>query len=427
MAIGVFGLAAGLTFACSTFATDEAPATPGGDAADPDAGLALDSSPPTDTQRPDAMPSRCIGFDVDAATQPPSNVCGGLSKNLAGDPNNCGLCGHVCLDVPICQGGLCQPFSFIAGGAGAAIDLGRVDDTDIYWVDRGRNPNAVFRAPRAQASSESTAALLAEVSPTEPVSSGVYNALIADRIYVKTYFNLYQAPLDGGALTVFSTVAPVTGATPLAASGGHVFQTAPESGDFVDYAKSDGNLITKQTGIGGAYDLAVTPDGRYAFVIGRSAVDAGTVDGSAVTRGALYRYTIATHDMTLVATIDAMSGGGSVLAADDDSVYFPEGLAGSILQLAVDAPLGTVPTVLSKGDGRRVSYITTDDNRVYWFSSKDPPSFYYWDLLSVDKCGGADRLHLPAHATGSFLPRGLLVQGPHIYLGSGDTAYRIAK
>jgi hypothetical protein len=426
VAIGVFGLAAGLTFACSTFATDDASATAGADAADEDAGLALDSSPPSDAP-PEAMPSRCIGFDVDAATQPPSDVCSGLSKNLAGDPNNCGLCGHVCLDVPICVGSMCQPFSYVAGGAGASIELASIDDTNIYWVDRGRTPNAVFRAPRAQASSESTAALLAEVSPTEPVTPAAYNALIADRIYVKTYSNLYQAPLDGGALTSFSTVSPASGATPLAASGDHLFQTAPERGDFVDYARSDGTLITKQTGIGGAYDLAVTPDGRYAFVIGRSAVDAGMVDGSVVTRGALYRYTIATHDMTLVAAIDAMGAGGSVLAADDEYVYFPEGLAGSILQLAVDAPLGTVPAVLSKGDGRRVSYITTDDTRVYWFSSKEPPNFYYWDLLSVDKCGGADRLHLQAHGVGSFLPHGLLVQGPHIYVASADTAYRIAK
>lgn len=427
MAIGVFGLAAGLTFACGTFASDEAPATPSADAGDGDVNLAPDSSAPSDAQLPDAMPSRCTGFDVDAAAQPASNVCGGLSKNLAGDPNNCGLCGHVCLDVPVCVGGLCQPFSFVTGDAGVSISLARVDDTDIYWVDTGRNPNAVFRATHAQASSESTAALLAEVPPAEPVSTGVYSALIADRIYVKTYFSLYQAPRDGGPLTVFSSVAPTTGTTPLAASGAHLFQTEPASGDFVDYATSDGNLITKQTGIGGAYDLVVTPDGRYAFVIGRSAVDAGTVDGAAVTRGALYRYTIATHDMTLVATIDAMGAGGSVLAADDDSVYFPEGLAGSILRLAVDAPLGTMPTVLSKGDGRQVSYITTDDSRVYWFSSKDPPNFYYWDLLSVDKCGGADRMHLQAHGTGSFLPRGLFVQGPHLYLASGDTAYRIAK
>jgi hypothetical protein len=427
VAIGVVGLAAGLTFACGTFASDEAPATPNGDAADEDLGLALDSSPPNDALGPDAMPSRCIGFDVDASTQPPSNVCGGLSKNLAGDPNNCGLCGHVCLDVSICVGSMCQPFSFVTGGAGASLELASVDDTNIYWVDRGRTPNAVFRGPRAQASSESTATLLAEVSPTEPVTTAAYNALIADRIYVKTYSTLYQAPFDGGALTVFSTVSPVAGRSPLAASGPHLFQTAPMSGDFVDYAKSDGTLITKQTGIGGAYDLAVTPDGRYAFVIGRSAVDAGTVDGAAVTRGALYRYTIATHDMTLVATIDAMGAGGSVLAADDDYAYFPEGLAGSILQLAVDAPLGTVPTVLSKGDGRRVSYITADDARVYWFSSKEAPDFYYWDLLSVDKCGGADRLHLQAHGMGSFLPRGLLVQGPHLYLASQDTVYRIAK
>jgi hypothetical protein len=418
-------LALALTFACSNFSGEEPPTPFGSDAAEEDVGPLPFDGTQGDTQGPDATPLRCSGFDVDAASQPPSSVCDGLPKNLVGDPKNCGLCGHACLDSLVCENSICKSFPIVGGSGGA--ELQRVDDTDIYWVDRGRSPNAVFRASSAQASSQSTAAQLAEVSMSEPVSMGAYNTLVDDRIYLKTYFTLYQAPLDGGPLTVFTTQSADVATTPLATSGDHLLQTGASAGVFIDFAKRDGGLIAKQTAIGGAYDLTVTPDGRYAFVIGRSAVDAGMVDGSAITRGALYRYTIATQDMTLVATIDAMPAGGSVLTADRDYVYFPEALAGSILQLAVDAPPGTIPTVLSKGDGRRVGHITTDENRVYWFSSKDPPDYYFWDLLSVDKCGGAERTHLRAHDVGSFLPSGLIVRGPYVYYASQDSIFRIAK
>ena len=322
---------------------------------------------------------------------------------------------------------MCQPFALVTGPGGTSLRVVRVDDTDVYWVDTGRSPPATFRSPHAAPATELNAALLAEVDASEPVTTSVYGIAIDDRIYVHTYSNFYQAPLDGGPLTVFNTISPGSGGTPLAASGSHLLQASPTSAAFFDFLKSDGGLVSQQSGIGGAYDLVVTPDGRYAFLIGRTAVDAGVVDGSAVTRGGVYRYTLATRDMTLVTAIDAMGAQGSVLTADNEFVYFPEGGTGSILALAVDAPANATPTVLSKGDGRRIQYITSDASHVYWLSSNAAPDYYNWDLLGVDKCGGADRKYV-RHEDGLVLfPSGLDTRGPNLYWSAGATIYTVAK
>lgn len=424
VAIGVIEVALGLMVACATFSGDDAPAS--ADASDEDGGGGFDA--PADTQSDaDAAPPRCSSFDVDAASQPPSSICGGASKNLAGDPQNCGWCGHQCLGSPVCTNGVCQPFALVTGPGGSSLHVVRVDDSDIYWVDTGRNPSATFRSPHNAAGTELGAALLAEVDASEPVNTIVYGLAIDDRIYLHTYSNFYQAPLDGGPLTVFNTISPGGGGTPLATTGSHLLQASPSGAAFFDFLKSDGGLVAQQSGIGGAYDLAVTPDGRYAFLIGRTAVDAGVVDGSAVTRGGLYRYTLATRDMTLVTVIDAMGAQGSVLTADNEFVYFPEGGTGSILALAVDAPANAIPTVLSKGDGRRVQYITSDASRVYWLSSNVPPDYYNWDLLGVDKCGGADRKYVRREDGLAFLPGGLDTRGPNLYWSTGATIYTVAK
>lgn len=430
LVFGALELAVGLTIACSSFSADQAPATPA-DATDEDAGLALDAPSP-DGQVPDAATPACSAFDA-AGAQPPSGdltafVCGSATKNLLGDPQNCGWCGHACLDALTCTKGVCEPFVVVTGPANTSLELDRVDDTNVYWVDQGRVPAALFRASKVVPSDQSAAAKLAEVDASEPVSTQVFGLTVDRRIYLHTYSQLFVAPFAGGPLAAFSATTMGSEITPLATSGDHLFQTSHAgTGTFVDFFEADGAVLSTQTGIGFAYDLTATPDGRFAFFVGRTAADAGIVDGSFATHAALYRYTIATKDLTRVAVFDAMDAPGSVLVADDDFVYFPESSAGSILKVAVEAPSGTQPAVLSKGDGRKVRYIALDDRRVYWFSSTLAPDYAVDDLLSVDKCGGGDFKHVAKEAGQSVYPRGLVVQGSHIYWTSSRTVLRVAK
>lgn len=428
-AIGAFELAVGLTFACSSFSSEDDPAVlPSSDAVvDP----ALDVVVP-DGPVPDATAPLCSAFDAAAAVEPSTGVddypCGAaLMVSLRGNPQHCGWCGHVC-DIPSCVNGVCQPLALVTSPVGSSLELERVDDAEVYWVDQSRTPSALFKSPIAQPSDESTATMVVEVDAAESVSTQVYGIAIGSQIYLHTYLRLLHAPVGGGPLTVFGTTSAGGQVTPLVASGGHLFQTSYEgTGTFVDFESTDAAVLSRQTNVGFAYDLAATPDGRYAFFIGRKAVDAGVVDGSATTRAALYRYTVATKALTSVAVFDAMNAPGSALVADDDSVYFPEGVTGSILRVAVDAPPATTPTVLSKGDGRMIRHVAIDEKRVYWFSSKAPPDYYDWDLSSVDKCGGGDFKHVAKEDGHSFLPRGFLVHGPYLYWTSRDTVFRVSK
>lgn len=430
-AIGAFELAVGLTFACSSFSAADDPAViPSGDAEDENADLRIDVVVPDAAS--DAATSRCGTFDAAAAVQPSTSLndypCGALMVSLLGNPQHCGWCGHACVDTPSCTNGVCDPLTLVTGPPSTSLELDRVDDADLYWVDQGRIPAALFKASTAQASDQSTATKLVEVDPAETVNTQVYGIAIGDQVYLHTYTRLLHAPLGGGPLTVFSTTSAGGSVTPLVASGGHLFQTSYEgTGTFIDFESTDAAVLSKQTNVGFAYDLATTPDGRYAFFIGRKAVDAGVVDGSATTRAALYRYTVATKALTSVAVFDAMDAPASALAADDDYVYFPEGGTGSILRFAVDAPPTTPLTVLSQGDGRMIRLITIDDKRVYWFSSKAPPDYFDWDLSSVDKCGGGDFKHVAKEAGHSFLPRGFLVHGPYLYWSSRNTIFRVSK
>ena len=429
-AFGAIELAVGLTFACSSFSSAEDPApVPSRDA---DAELAVDVNVP-DASIPDATsPPLCSTFDAAAAVQPSTGLenypCGAASVSLPGNPQNCGWCGHVCLETPSCGNGVCKPLALVTGPVGTSLELDRVDDTEIYWVNQSRAPSALFKAPTAQPSDESTATMLVEVDAGEVGGTQVYGIAIGAQIYLHTYSRLLHAPIGGGPLTVFSTTSAGGEVTPLVANGAHLFQTSYEgTGSFIDFESTDAAVFSKQSDIGFAYDLAATPDGRYAFFIGRKAVDAGVVDGSAATRAALYRYTVATKVLTRVAVFDAMYAPGSALAADDDFVYFPEGITGSILRVAVDAPPATAPTVLSQGGGRMVRQIAIDDKRVYWFSSTAAPDYYDWDLSSVDKCGGGDFKHVAKEANKAFYPRGFVVHGQYLYWASRNTIFRVSK
>jgi hypothetical protein len=125
-----------------------------------------------------------------------------------------------------------------------------------------------------------------------------------------------------------------------------------------------------------------------------------------------------------VAVFDVTTAAAPALVADNASVYFPD-VNGAILRLAVDAPLGTPPIVLSPGNGRKVGYMALDDTRVYWFSST--PAGLDFDLWSIDKCGGSSFRHVAAEAGLGFAPRGFRIHGTHLYWTSRNVVYRIGK
>lgn len=67
--------------------------------AGPEAGT-LDAAPSPEASTPDVAPVTCEG----GATV---RECVGQCVDLATDRNNCGSCGHVCMQQDTCTGGFC--------------------------------------------------------------------------------------------------------------------------------------------------------------------------------------------------------------------------------------------------------------------------------------------------------------------------------
>ncbi len=112
---------------------------------------------------------------------------------------------------------------------------------------------------------------LGTIPDAEPYRS-LEHGIVGDRIYVRTFEQVYSAPLTGGGLTLLHGPLPGSPAM-LAAAGGHVFETTlPDT--FYDF-KSDGTVLQTVPGMPGDMDVTATADGRYAFFVARNAADAG--------------------------------------------------------------------------------------------------------------------------------------------------------
>jgi hypothetical protein len=398
-------------FACDTFSGG------GGPQADASLEATDETTPPSDDggDSPDASGGACTSFDAAAYAIPDGDltnqVCGqSAGKNLTNDARNCGWCGHDCLESSCDGAGHCAFTTVVSGPptSGYGIALVTLDDAGAYWLST--SPGTIFRSNVDQPGNADAATLLTQVDASEPVTSNVYALAVDDRLYVRTFFNLYAAPLSGGPLATFYG-GPAESTGRIAAGAGHVVETL-DNGKFRAFSEADGGLLLDAPNNPGANDLAVTPDGRYAFFLARTAEDAGIPADATVpeSRAVLYRFAFATRDsqrITDLAFETALSQ--PLMAADNDFVYFPERGSGAILRLPVDASPGATPTVVAPGDGGRVGRLALDADRVYWFSSTDGGNAYY-TLYGAPKCGGDTRTYL-APTGDTFIPSGLAAYG----------------
>jgi hypothetical protein len=82
--------------------------------------------------------------------------------------------------------------------------------------------------------------------------------------------------------------------------------------------------------------------------------------------------------------------------------------------------------VLSPGNGRTLGGIALDDRRVYWFSTTLPAKDFF-DLWSIDKCGGGDFKHAAKEAALTYMPRGFRVHGTYLYWAAHNVIHRLGK
>ncbi len=363
-----------------------------------------------------------------APPQPPANLtkqtCNGVSGlDLSGDSDNCGWCGHVCGANSACDGsGRCKSFTFYTGAAGEL--LATIDDIGPLLYFAALAPGRVMSVPTGALGAPTD---LTDVPDAEPQFNWLYNASIGDRITVRTFGNLETAPLDGGPLAILH--AEAKGAAYLIERVNHIFET---SGDTFQDMTKDGTPKKTITNVGGAADLTVTPSGDYVFFIARTAADGGldAATSTPVGRGALYRYTIASGASQQLMEFDAFTFntfpiGQSHIAADNEYVFFAEASNGDILRLPVAANPGDTATVLSKGNGRSVTSLASDADRVYWLQGARPATTT--ELHAVSRCGGADYAYTSATNEFIYQGKGLIAAPQHLYFATDNKIERLAK
>jgi hypothetical protein len=406
----------------------EASAPVDGSTVQPESGM------PADAATSDAGPGgSCAAFDAAADTPPTGDLahysCGGTQKNINVDNGNCGACGHTCTET-MCSSGMCPPLMFVNGTAysGGGLHVSFVKGGILYYIGEGTEAGTdeLFTA----ATSGDGGTVLTGVPLMEPANQFMFDMIMDDRIYVRSQFRIYTAPLGGGPLTIFSdTMSEAPGH--LAADGTHLFATTNNAA-FRVYDKS-GNVQPPDTAAPGAKDLAVTPNGKYVFFVARTAVDAGVVDGSYVTRGTLFRYTIATRGLDPMFDFDPLMNvldfRASTLVVDDEFAFVSDDPAGNILRIGIEDPAGTKPVTIATGSGRRITALVMDGVHVYFLASSEPTGTFY-DVRRVSRCGGPETLLVPGMGPtlNNEFPYGIALDDTYVYFGSGNpSVYRVPK
>jgi hypothetical protein len=331
-----------------------------GDASTPDVRL---------DQGVDAAPKDALQLDAphgDAAADAPSrdaNPCADV--DLASDPNNCGACGHGCLDAA-CADAACQPIILSTGDNypnGIAVD-----STQVYWVDEGSNAtdstNGQLRSCAIGGCKGSPTILAAnqDLAWDVAVSSGV----------------VYWSANSGG---------PAVLACPISGCG-------------------DAGARTITTYPSGAAGLAVDTSNVY-FTCNTSDLATSFVLSCALT-GCGSTPTVIASEQILPFTI----------AIDDTNVYWLEEGTGTEGQLQ-SCPKGgscTTPTLIATG----LSYpsgLTVQGTNVYFSSGPSVQS------CPVTGCGGSPT----TLATDLTAPYGVAVDDTYIYFTNYTSAGTVQR
>lgn len=390
--------------ACSSFSGNDQSVT--GDAATDGDGPIADAKPGADS----SGSFTCSTFDA-ASLQPPSSLTdqtcpgpfGGSGLNLGSETKNCGWCGHDCLGAT-CSAGHCAVTSLTATG------------TQLIGTGKGRliYQDTQFQVLGGPLGPTMDASVVLGLVPVAELNRGIYHGALSDRIYLRTFSQMYSVPFDGGGLTLFH--GPLGTPGMVAAAGGHVFETIPP--DLLYDFRDDGTQLHSVGGAAGARDITATPDGRLVFYVGRNAADAGfdaATDASTYgSRASIYRYDVAKNQVTHMVDADWTAEYPSqLIVADAQYVFYVEAGSGDIKRFDVDAVFPAVTTVVSHGNGRTARTLVADGERLYWFRNTGG---IFYSLRSTSKCGGGEL----EYAVDQPVPYPATVDGPFLYFSNSD-------
>jgi hypothetical protein len=328
-------------------------------------------------------------------TAPDAGPCD--TDATATDPNNCGRCGHSCLEGT-CVGGTCQAYrAYPSTGPNPTAIVS--DRGSLYWT----NATGIDVVP-------------AGMNSPSPFVSGRINplTLAADSryIYWSQYLDggvaaLYKSPLDGGNLILLTADMSGVGQTgyvsfPIAVSSSNVYWTFAGYGELRSMSIDGGAVITLQTMENGAG--AIATDDVYVYWVDETV--AGSLKRVPLDGGVnAPRFTIAANLIGL--------GPRSDLAVMGGRVYLTEPDGGQVL--SVNAQGGSPSPLVTGEHGPTV--IAADCTGVYWGDIDGVVS-----VVGLD--GGAIRRLNDAGNT----PLGLTLDSTAVYWTSGDGwVWKIAK
>jgi hypothetical protein len=319
---------------------------------------------------------------------------------VSADANNCGACGHKCIDT-VCNNGLCQPvtIAFALNRPTAIV----VDGTRVYWTD-------VFDGTLvAKPKSGGTKTTLADFGAGDDL------AITSDLATVVWYtlVNVAKTPAAGGNVSVVTASGDLTA---LAVDADTVYFL--KEGTFSPGYNKDGSVnkvfLTGGTvtplATGQDWPVAVAVDGNNVYWIAQ---------GTAPDLGKVMRMPKTGGTPVPIASDQPMPCG---LAINPSFVFWmthcDSNIPGTRSLMRTPKSGGSSSTLLSGVDGS--SYLVADDNYVYWtFAGSNSPQ-KPGAVLKIPVTGGAAPIVLATDQTG---PRGLTLDSLRIYwanAGTGD-------
>jgi sugar lactone lactonase YvrE len=344
---------------------------------------------------------------------------GGCSPDVAGDPHNCGGCGHDCLGGD-CAGGICQPVAIatnMVGASGIALD-----SDNVYWAnywawtimaigkDGGCGDAAV--CPRQLAP-----------TPTFPSAVSYPRAVAADGTHVFwANFDsacgaagVYQVGVDGGIL-------------PLGSMACGPYFLFPAAGYlYFSYA----GVWRAQVGVADAATIVATPTipegGTVPVTTGGVAADGTDLYWTVIDTGRVNKLPLGStcvEGATCPAIVTGDSPGGAfALTLDADNVYWTNMKEGTVKRVSkAGGPVSTLATGQATAQ-----VIATDGARVYWANFGDSTV----RATSASASSPCDGTTCPVLASDQRQVDGLAVDGVAVYwttqLGPNQGAGTVMK